>query len=332
VRWTFEVSADVDPKSDARAPKTARKRQPAKSIVKRAKPIARRRAQPIVKETPPPVPVTSSVEPTGRVPIATAAPAPTMIASAPIAPESAAPAASHPAAVRHPPRLQWVVLVAAAVLVVAAVAFPRGPAAPDVPAADGSPATVPPAGSAARATQSIAPASVSAPVASAAPAVAAAIDAPQLASEAAKKPVVPAATKRSAAAAKSLAAVVAAPVEPPKKEEPVAAAVVAPPPPAPASEATAIVAPGHVTITGCLEISTDGGTFRLTDAEGADVPKARSWRSGFFKKRPAAVMLIEPPDLVALKANVGKRVAATGQLANRDLRVNSLRVVGPSCN
>jgi hypothetical protein len=326
VRWTFEVSADVDPKSDRRPPKTARKRQPAKSIVKGAKPLARRRAQSPVRDAP--APVTSSVEPTGRVPVATVATAPVEIAPEPIAPVSAAPAVSQPSAVQAAPRLQWVALGAAAVIVVAAMAFPRGPAAPDLPAAEGSSAAVPPTGSSAKAPQAIAPSSVPAAAASAAPT--AAIVTPEPVSEPAKKPSVTAVARRSAASAKSPAPVVA-PVEPPKKEEPVATAVVVPPPP-PVTEATAIVAPGLVTITGCLEISTDGDTFRLTDAEGADVPKSRSWRSGFFKKRPAPVMLVEPLDHVALKTSVGKRVSATGQLANRDLRVNSLHVVGPPCN
>ena len=94
--------------------------------------------------------------------------------------------------------------------------------------------------------------------------------------------------------------------------------------------AVAVTAP-LVTITGCLEISTDGDSFRLSDVEGADAPKSRSWRSGFLKKRPAPVALVDYPDGTMLTSNVGHRVAATGQLESRDLRVSSLRVVGP-CN
>jgi hypothetical protein len=101
-------------------------------------------------------------------------------------------------------------------------------------------------------------------------------------------------------------------------------------PTAPAS--TESTAPGLVTITGCLEVSTSGGEFRLADVEGDSAPKSRSWRTGFFKKRPAPVPLIEPPDVQALKSNVGHRVAATGQLEGRDLRVHSLRAIGSSCN
>ena len=102
--------------------------------------------------------------------------------------------------------------------------------------------------------------------------------------------------------------------------------------PAHTSAVTDSALPAAVTITGCLEISTDEDAFRLTDTEGADAPKSRSWRSGFLKKRSAAVALVEPPDRLALKTSIGKRVAATGLLTSHELKLNSLRVVGPSCN
>ena len=86
------------------------------------------------------------------------------------------------------------------------------------------------------------------------------------------------------------------------------------------------------TITGCLEMSTDGKEFRLAEAEGADAPKSRSWRTGFLKKRTAPVALVGTSDPLELRKSVGRRVAATGLLSNRELQVNSLRVVGSSCN
>jgi hypothetical protein len=86
-----------------------------------------------------------------------------------------------------------------------------------------------------------------------------------------------------------------------------------------------------VTLTGCLEISTDREEFRLSDTDGADAPKARSWRTGFLKKRPTPVSLVEPPDPHGLQTEVGKRVAATGVLTDREMKVSSVRVVGPSC-
>jgi len=101
---------------------------------------------------------------------------------------------------------------------------------------------------------------------------------------------------------------------------------------APASASAGSVLPSPVTITGCLEISTDDEAFRLTDTKGVDAPKSRSWRTGFLRKRSAAVALVEAPDRLALKTSIGKRVAATGLLTSHELKLNSLRVVGASCN
>jgi hypothetical protein len=87
-----------------------------------------------------------------------------------------------------------------------------------------------------------------------------------------------------------------------------------------------------VTITGCLEVTADGDQFRLTDTEGDGAPKARGWRSGFLRKRPAAVELSELRDPAAARRYVGHRVAATGVLASRALRVRSLQSAGSVCN
>ena len=46
-----------------------------------------------------------------------------------------------------------------------------------------------------------------------------------------------------------------------------------------------------VTITGCLD--NEDGTFRLTDASGAEAPTARSWKSGFLKKRAAQIEVVD---------------------------------------
>jgi hypothetical protein len=92
------------------------------------------------------------------------------------------------------------------------------------------------------------------------------------------------------------------------------------------------VEPAPVTITGCLEVSVNADEFRLTDTQGIDAPKSRSWKSGFIKKHSAPVMLVDLADAHAAQAQVGKRVAATGHLASNELRVSSLRVVAPSCD
>jgi hypothetical protein len=102
--------------------------------------------------------------------------------------------------------------------------------------------------------------------------------------------------------------------------------------PEPAAVSPDPVGPGAVTITGCLERSGNEDRFRLADTEGTDALKSRSWRSGFLRKRSTSVALVDPPDARTLKTQVGQRVAATGLLTNRELRVTSLRVIGPRCD
>jgi len=87
-----------------------------------------------------------------------------------------------------------------------------------------------------------------------------------------------------------------------------------------------------VTITGCLEATPDGSQFRLTDTEGDGAPKARGWRSGFIKKRPAPVDLVGLPDPAGSRTYVGHRVVATGLLARRELQVRSLASAGSLCD
>ena len=108
----------------------------------------------------------------------------------------------------------------------------------------------------------------------------------------------------------------------------ISATTVSTPLPVPAS--TEIAALAQVTITGCLEAAAKD-RFRLNDTEGANVPKARSWRTGFLKKHSAAVDLVGVPDVAALQTQVGKRVAVTGVQTDRELKVSSLRVVAPAC-
>lgn len=82
------------------------------------------------------------------------------------------------------------------------------------------------------------------------------------------------------------------------------------------------------TIVGCLATSDD--TFWLRDTSGADAPKARSWKSGFLKKRPSSIELVDGVTTRRLAAHVGQRIETTGLLLDREMRVKSLRVLG-SC-
>ena len=83
-----------------------------------------------------------------------------------------------------------------------------------------------------------------------------------------------------------------------------------------------------VTITGCLE--TDEETFRLSNTTGSEAPKSRSWKTGFLKKRSAAIAIVDASG-VGLPAHVGQRVALTGLLVEHDMQVRSLRRVAASC-
>jgi hypothetical protein len=96
--------------------------------------------------------------------------------------------------------------------------------------------------------------------------------------------------------------------------------------PAPKDTGT-VTAP--VTITGCLERADT--TFRLKDAEGDDVPRSRSWKSGFLKKSPASIQVVDAANRLKLPAHVGQRITVTGTLIDRELRVRSLQTVTASC-
>jgi len=85
-----------------------------------------------------------------------------------------------------------------------------------------------------------------------------------------------------------------------------------------------------VTITGCLERNDE--TFRLKDTAGESAPKARSWKSGFFKKSAASIAVIDAGNRVKLPAHVGQRVSVTGTLVDREMQVRSLQRVAASCS
>jgi hypothetical protein len=86
-----------------------------------------------------------------------------------------------------------------------------------------------------------------------------------------------------------------------------------------------------VTMTGCLEGSAKD-RFRLTDTDGTNAPKARSWRTGFLKKHSAAIDLVGAADPAALQKDVGRRVTVTGVQTNRELKVSSVHVIAPACD
>jgi len=222
------------------------------------------------------------------------------------------------------------------VIVGAALAIPRRPTGPGAgPPANGQPERVEP-------VAGVAPTSAPAPAAASAITATPVAVTPGTAGPAVKEPSKSAAASRTeknriAGSPKSAARIGAsAPLADAHSGADSAAVPAAPERPtagpalASASAVTTGLAP--VTITGCLEVSVDDDEFRLSETEGVDAPKSRSWRTGFLKKRSAPVALVEPPDPQALHQQVGKRVAATGLLTSRELKVSSLRVVAPSCD
>jgi hypothetical protein len=107
-------------------------------------------------------------------------------------------------------------------------------------------------------------------------------------------------------------------------------------PPSPSPSATPAVEPSpdtkvaRVTIEGCLERADD--TFRLTDTAGTNAPTSRSWKSGFLKKRPAAIEVRDSVKRVNLASHVGQRVSVTGTLVDRQMRVGTLQPISLSCS
>jgi hypothetical protein len=84
-----------------------------------------------------------------------------------------------------------------------------------------------------------------------------------------------------------------------------------------------------VTITGCLERADE--TFRLKDATGVDAPKSRSWKSGFLKKGPASIEIVDAANRLKLPDHVGQRISVTGTLTDRAMQVRSLQRIAASC-
>ena len=85
-----------------------------------------------------------------------------------------------------------------------------------------------------------------------------------------------------------------------------------------------------VTIFGCLEQSNE--TYRLTDTDGVDAPKSRSWKTGFLKKGAATVEVVDPGHRVRLSSHVGHRVGVTGTLNEKQLQARSIRKISSSCS
>jgi hypothetical protein len=264
---------------------------------------------------------------------------PTALTSTPVlAPEvSVAPAATS-AAAQMPPRASgttgagMVVMAVVGVLVVAALALARHPSPRVVsPAVNTQPeALVQPV----RAAAAVPPEALPAPLAALVQVAAVArAQAPRVVVEKPKQTPVVRTASSLADSVPSPPPTVAAPSGPEESPSKTVALERATSGSAAASTATPdAVSQVPVTITGCLETTVDEDRFRLTDTEGVDAPKARSWRSGFLRKHSAPVELLDLSEPLGLRKYVGHRVVATGLLTSRELRVRSLQSAGASCH
>ena len=99
---------------------------------------------------------------------------------------------------------------------------------------------------------------------------------------------------------------------------------------APLEAASPAVEPDTIAITGCLE--GDDESFRLTDTDGEDAPRARSWKAGFLRRSNRSVTVVDALNRLRLADHVGERVRATGTLVEGDMQIRSLRRVAASCD
>ncbi len=304
VRWTFEVSADVDgkPARTSRSSKATKQSRTSRRSTKETSTSNKTRAKTLASER-----------------VITAAP-------------PAVKGSGRPVATDEQPRTlgmsysRVIALAAVATLVVAVLAVPRrsavGPAL-----VDNSKSDAPDSSAHAIAAKPAGTPPAAAPLATSI----AKPDAATHASQSVKTASTGATQSSAAAPSTALSPVVelhgAAPSDA-RRSASTPAVAIAPESAAPASGTNALT---QVTITGCLEPGANSGRFRLTDTEGANAPKSRSWRSGFLKKHSAAVDLVGVPDVSALRQQVGQRVAVTGVQTDRELKVHSVRVISTSC-
>lgn len=85
-----------------------------------------------------------------------------------------------------------------------------------------------------------------------------------------------------------------------------------------------------VTIFGCLQRSDTA--FRLTDTDGVDAPKSRTWKTAFLKKGAASIQVTDPGNRLHLASHVGQRLSVTGTLVDREMQVRSIRRISASCD
>lgn len=116
----------------------------------------------------------------------------------------------------------------------------------------------------------------------------------------------------------------------PAKAAPAKGAAAKPAPATPTAQELAD-ARNAITLTGCLE--ADGRKFMLTDLEGSQAPKGRSWKTGFITKRTKDVEVVGSSSSVKLGDHLGHKVSVVGvKDGDTHLRARSIKQLATSCS
>ena len=103
--------------------------------------------------------------------------------------------------------------------------------------------------------------------------------------------------------------------------------------PAKAAAAKVVVAPvqssNSVTLTGCLE--ADGRKYMLTDLEGTQAPKGRSWKTGFVTKKSKDMEVVATSG-VKLGDHIGHKVSVVGVQNATHLQARSIKQLAAFCS
>jgi hypothetical protein len=97
-----------------------------------------------------------------------------------------------------------------------------------------------------------------------------------------------------------------------------------------AKVAAAPVVPGE-TLTGCLE--ADGAKYKLTDLQGTQAPKGRSWKTGFITKKTKDVEVVGTSSSLKLKDHVGHKISVVGvKDGETHFKARSIKQLAGSCS
>ena len=103
--------------------------------------------------------------------------------------------------------------------------------------------------------------------------------------------------------------------------------------PAKAAAPKVVAAPAEsgksVTLTGCLE--ADGRKYMLTDLEGAQAPKGRSWKTGYVTQKSKDMEVVATSG-VKLGDHIGHKVSVVGVRNDTHLQARSIKQLAASCS